>query len=54
MKNFRDRYGHEYIFLIRKKKLNDLDNVRMYSCLSVYTVYKVKTMFNLKNRNIYF
>ena len=28
MRNIRDTYGHEYIFLIRKQKLNDLANVR--------------------------
>ena len=29
MSNNRDRYGHVYLFLIRKQKLIDLDNVRL-------------------------
>ena len=28
MRNKRDRYGHKYIYLIRKQKLSDLANVR--------------------------
>ena len=35
MRNNRDRYGHVYIFLIRKQKRIDLANVRPYVCLSV-------------------
>ena len=36
MRNNRDRYGHVYIFLIRKQKLRDLANVRLTICLSIY------------------
>ena len=35
MRNNRDRYGHVYIFLIRKQKLSDLANVRLSVCSSV-------------------
>ena len=35
MRNNRDRYGHVYIFLIRKQKLSDLCP---YVCLSVRTI----------------